>query len=43
MQLNNQKLELIKKILDARLSKTELKEVTSKAEEILNRRNTKNK
>lgn len=41
MQLNNQKLELIKKIVNARLSKTELKEVTAKAEEILNRRNNK--
>ena len=43
MQLNNQKLELIKKIVNARLSKAELKEVTAKAEEILNRRNNNKK
>ena len=42
MQLNNQKLELIKKIVNARLTKAELKEVTAKAEEILNRRSSKN-
>ena len=38
MLLNNLKLELIKKIVNARLSKAELKEVTAKAEEIINRR-----
>lgn len=38
MLLNNQKLELIKKIVNARLSKSELKEVTEKAEEIIKRR-----
>ena len=39
MQLTTSKLELIKKIVNARLSKAELKEVTAKAEEIINRRN----
>lgn len=38
MQLNNLKLELIKKIVNARLTKAELKEVTAKAEELINRR-----
>ena len=38
MQLNNLKLELIKKIATARLSKAELKEMTAKAEEIINSR-----
>lgn len=41
MQLNNLKLELIRKIVNARLSKAELKEVSAKAEEIINRRNNK--
>lgn len=43
MLLNNLKLELIKKIVNARLSKAELKEVAAKAEEILNRRSTNRK
>ena len=38
MQLNNLKLELIKKIVNARLSKAELKAVTAKAEELINSR-----
>ena len=38
MKLNQQQIELIKKIVDARLTKDELKEVTAKAEEIINRR-----
>ena len=38
MKLNQQQIELIKKIVDARLTKDELKEVTSMAEEIINRR-----
>ena len=41
MQLNNLKLELIKKIVEARLSKAELKEVTAKAEELIKRRDCK--
>lgn len=43
MKLNQQQIELIKKIVDARLTKDELKEVTSKAEEIINRRPSKTK
>lgn len=43
MLLNNLKLELIKKIVNARLSKAELKEVTAKAEEIINRRSNNRK
>ena len=42
MLLNQQKLELIKKIANAKLSKAELQALTEKAEEILNRR-TENK
>ena len=38
MQLDTQKLELIKKIVNARLSKDELQEVIAKAKEIVNRR-----
>lgn len=38
-ELTQQKIELIKKIVNARLSKAELQEVTAKAEEILQRRN----
>lgn len=41
MQLYNLKLELIKKIVNAHLSKAELKEITSKAEEIITRRSNK--
>ena len=40
-QITQAKLELIQKIVNARLTKAELKEVTDKAEEIINRRNTK--
>ena len=39
-ELTQQKIELIKKIVNARLSKAELQEVTAKAEEIFNRRNS---
>ena len=42
MLLNQQKLELIKKIANARLTKAELQMLTEKAEEIINRR-TENK
>ena len=38
MQLNNLKLELIKKIVNAHLTKDELKAVTNKAEELIYRR-----
>lgn len=38
MQLNPQKLELIKKIVNARLSTAELQAVTAKAEDILARK-----
>lgn len=38
MFLNHQKLELIEKILNAKLTDTELTEVIGKAEEMLNRR-----
>lgn len=42
MFLNSIKLELIKKIVNAKLSKAELQSLTENAEEILNRR-TENK
>ena len=38
MQLNTQKLELIKKIVNARLTKEELQAVSSKAKELINNR-----
>lgn len=38
MQLNNLKLELIKKIVNARLTKTELSKVTAKAKELISNR-----
>ena len=38
MQLNQQKLELIKKIVNAKMSKAELQALTEKAEKIINRR-----
>ena len=38
MFLNSIKLELIKKIANAKLTKAELQAITEKAEEILNRR-----
>ena len=38
MQLNNLKLELIKKIVNARLSKAELQTVATKAKEIIARK-----
>lgn len=38
MSLTEKQLELIKKIVNARLTKDELKVVTAKAEEIINRR-----
>lgn len=41
MSLTQQKLNLIKKIVDNRLTKEELKQVTAKAEEILQRRTEK--
>lgn len=41
MQLTTQQLDLIKKIVNARLTKTELKEVTEKAKQILQRRRSK--
>lgn len=37
MQMNNKKLELFKKIVDAKLSKEELQAVTKKAKSILQR------
>lgn len=43
MQLTEQKLELIKKIIDAKLSAEELKQVCEKAEEILQNRLSKTK
>lgn len=41
MQLTEQKLELIKKIIDAKLSTAELKEINQKAKEIIDRRRIK--
>lgn len=38
MNLTQKKIALIKKIVNARLSKAELKEVTAKTKEIINRR-----
>ena len=43
MNITKEKIALIQKILNARITKAELKEVTDKAEEILNRRQTKTK
>ena len=43
MNLTQSKMELIQKIINARLSKKELQEVTAKAEELLKRRNDKGK
>jgi hypothetical protein len=37
----NKKLELFKKIINAKMSKEELKQVTNKAKEILQRHNKK--
>lgn len=41
MQLTEQKLELIKKIIDAKLSAEKLKQVCEKAEEIIDLRQIK--
>lgn len=41
MQLNQQKLNLIKKIFVSKLSAAELKQVDEKTKEIINRRQTK--
>lgn len=38
MSLTQQKLNLLKKIVDARLTKEEMQQVVAKAEEILQRR-----
>lgn len=43
MLLTKTKLDLLKKIIDAKLSADELKEISSKAEEIINRRPKKTK
>ena len=40
-QLTNAKLDLIKKIVNARLTQAELQEATAKAQEIINRRKAK--
>lgn len=43
MSLNKEKIELIKKIVDARLTKTELKQIADKATELIDRRLSKTK
>lgn len=43
MQLNQKKLELIKKIAQARLTPSEVEAITAKANEIINRRKPSNK
>lgn len=40
MQLNQKKIELIKKIAQARLTSAEVQAITDKADEIINRRKT---
>ena len=41
MKLTKTKIDLIKKIVDSKLSAAELKQVNEKAKEIINRRQTK--
>lgn len=41
MELTQQKIELIKKILNAKLTKEELNQVIDKAQDILNKPKTK--
>lgn len=43
MFLNSLKLELIKKIINAKLTKAELAELTRKAETLIDQRNATNK
>lgn len=42
-QLTKEHLAIIQKLVNAHLTKDELKEVTNKAEEIINRRNNNSK
>ena len=43
MSLNKEKIELIKKIVDSRFTKTELKQIANKATELIDRRISKTK